>query len=100
MEQPRATVQGLVTVQVPAGTATGGNGVVVALPPETVAGNTSQVQLTMADGRPLPTWLRYDTQSNALVLAAVPDGAFPLALVLRVGNQRTVLQISEDSVRP
>ena len=26
--------------------------------------------------------------------------AFPLALVLRVGNQRTVLQISEDSVRP
>jgi len=97
-----AARQGFVTVVVPAGTATSGNGLVVPLPTEILASAPtarSEVRVTQADGRPLPAWLRYSAEDHSLVLGAVPDGAYPLRLLVTVGNQQTVLQISEAATK-
>ena len=97
-----AVRQGLVTVIVPSGAATSGNGLVVPLPAEMVAtpsGARSEVRVTLSDGRPMPAWLRYSSDDHSLVLGAVPDGAYPLRLLVTVGNQQTVLQISEAATK-
>jgi hypothetical protein len=97
-----AARQGFVTVVVPAGTATSGNGLVVPLPTEMLAATPaarSEVRVTQADGRPIPSWIRYSAEDHSLVVGAVPDGAYPLRLLVTVGNQQTVLQISEAATK-
>lgn len=100
VDVPTSAASGLVAITVPNGTATGGSGVVVGLPAELSATTGGAVaSVTLPDGRPLPAWIRHDPRDNTLVLGAVPDGAFPLQLVLMAGGQRSVLQISEDAAR-
>jgi len=36
-------------------------------------------------------------ESNTFVASAVPDGAFPIQVVVVIGSQRTVVVISERS---
>jgi hypothetical protein len=95
---PSVQMPGLVTVLVPAGTATAGSGLVIALPEQVVtpaaAGGT--VQVTLPNNQPLPDWIRYDAATQTLVTSAVPAGAFPLSVVVTVGGQSTVIQISES----
>ena len=91
-------MNGLVAVLVPANTATAGSALVIALPEQVVkpvaAGGTVQVSLT--NNQPLPDWIRYDAATQTLVVSAVPAGAFPLSVVVTVGGQSTVIQISES----
>jgi hypothetical protein len=98
INSPSVQVPGLVTVLVPAGTATAGSGLVIALPEQVVtpaaAGGT--VQVTLPNNQPLPDWIRYDAATQTLVVSAVPAGAFPLSVVVTVGGQSTVIQISES----
>jgi len=100
---PSVQVQGLVSVLVPQGTATSGAGLVIALPAAVITpaqGSNQQVNVTLPNNQPLPGWIRYDAESQALVTNAVPAGAFPLAVVVTVGNQSTVIQVSESQARP
>jgi hypothetical protein len=86
---------------VPAGTTTAGAGLVIALP-EAVTLNTQSADLTVSvtlpNHQPLPSWIRYDAQTNTLVTDAVPASAFPLSIVVTVGGQSTLIQVSESQV--
>jgi len=46
-------------------------------------------------GAPLPGWLRFDAATLRFDAAAVPDGAFPMQVMMSVGGQRVVVVISE-----
>ncbi len=99
---PSVQVSGLVAVQVPAGTATAGSGLVIALPEPVVAPAAKgvAVHVTLANREPLPAWIRYDATSQTLLTSAVPAGAFPLSVLVTVGGQSTVVQISESTASP
>lgn len=103
VETPTLSQTGLVAIILPPGTATSGTGAVVPLPTELSSSNGStaplQAKVTLANGRPLPAWIRYSAEDHTLVLGAVPDGSFPLQLVMVSGGQRSVMQISEDGGR-
>ena len=94
---PSQQVNGLVAVLVPAGTATAGSGLVIVLPEQVVAPAVagSSVQVTLPNNEPLPAWIRYDAATQTLITSAVPTGAFPLSVMVKVGGQSTVIQISE-----
>jgi hypothetical protein len=53
------------------------------------------LSVTLLNNQPLPSWIRYEPASQSLITDAVPAGAFPITVVVRVGNQSTVVQISE-----
>ncbi len=93
---------GLVAVVVPAGTSAAGTGLVIALPDAVfaaIADAATTARITLLNQQPLPSWIRYDTDSKTLITAAVPTSAFPLAILVTVGNQSTVVQISESQTR-
>jgi trimeric autotransporter adhesin len=102
ISSPSQQVTGLVAVLVPSGTATAGSGLVIALPEQVVtpAAAGAAVQVTLPNGGPLPAWVRYDAATQTLVTSAVPAGAFPLSVVVTVGGQSTVVQISESKSNP
>jgi hypothetical protein len=102
ISSPSQQVTGLVAVLVPSGTATAGSGLVIALPEQVVApaATGAAVQVTLPNGEPLPAWVRYDAATQTLVTSAVPAGAFPLSVVVTVGGQSTVVQISESQSNP
>jgi hypothetical protein len=102
INSPTTQVTGLVAVLVPAGTATAGTGLVIALPEQvlTNAAPNSAVQVTLPNNEPLPSWIRYDAASQTLVTTAVPSGAFPLSVVVTTGGQSTLIQISESKSTP
>ncbi|WP_304441715.1 S-layer family protein [Limnohabitans sp. G3-2] len=97
ISSPTQQANGLVAVLVPAGTATAGSGLVIALPEQvlTPAASGAAVKVTLPNSEPLPAWIRYDAATQTLVTSAVPAGAFPLSVVVTVGGQSTVVQISE-----
>jgi hypothetical protein len=102
INSPTTQVTGLVAVLVPSGTATAGTGLVIALPEQVLTSNTanSSVQVTLPNKEPLPSWIRYDAATQTLVTTAVPTGAFPLSVVVTVGGQSTIIQISESKTSP
>jgi hypothetical protein len=90
---------GLISVLVPQATAIVSTSLVIALPEAVIAPAQStslQVTVTLANDQPLPSWIRYDPELKALVTNAAPNEAFPLTVVLTVGSQRTVIQVSES----
>jgi hypothetical protein len=102
INSPSVQVPGIVAVLVPAGTATAGLGLVIALPEQvfTPAAAGGTVQVTLPNSQPLPNWIRYDAATQTLVTSAVPEGAFPLTVVVTVGGQSMVMQISESQSKP
>ena len=69
--------------------------------PETVRalaqkeGQIAQPQALLPTGAPLPSWLKFDPERLRFDASAVPDGAFPLQVVINVVGQRVVVVISE-----
>jgi hypothetical protein len=100
INQATQQVPGLVAVLVPGGTATAGTGLVIALPEAIVAPAKDAplaVTVSLSDSKPLPSWIRYDASTQSLITDAVPAGAFPIAVMITVGSQSTVVQISEST---
>jgi len=94
--------QGLVTAIIPAGAAISGRALMVPLPVEmvlTAPGAGAAVRVTQADGSPLPAWIRYSMEEKSLVLGAVPDGAYPFRLMVTIGDQKTLMQVSEAGAK-
>jgi hypothetical protein len=96
VERPSTTVAGLVAVTIPAGSTTTSAGLIVQLPAEVVASVDSVTNITMPNGQQLPGWIRFSRDEKAIVLSAVPEGGLPVQLVLSMGSQRVVFQISEE----
>ncbi|HMX23408.1 MAG TPA: putative Ig domain-containing protein [Accumulibacter sp.] len=91
---------GLIAVTVPKGTATAGTGFSFVLPAElqqAATASSSTITVTLANGTALPEWLHFDQATQRFTAQAVPDGAFPLEVRVRIGTQRTIVVISERS---
>ena len=96
---PNQTALGIVAVLLPKGTTSVGMGVVISLPEETLQTATqtsASVKATMPNGTPLPAWIKYVESEKGLVIGSVPEGGLPFQVLLTVGDQRTVVQISES----
>jgi hypothetical protein len=92
---------GIVAVLVPKGSSSSGTGMMISLPEEatTLAAATQDtVKVSLANGASLPSWIKYLPEQKGLVLGAVPEGGLPVQVMLMVGNQRTVVQISESQI--
>ena len=78
--------------------ATVGSGFTFALPDQVAQGaGSSIVRVTTITGQALPAWLKYVPETKTFVASAVPDGAFPMQVVVTVGGVRTTIVISERS---
>jgi hypothetical protein len=96
VRQPSLQESGIVTVSVPKELATKGTGFVFPLPTQIAeAVGDSSVRVTLTDGRPLPGWLRYQPDTKTFSASAVPDGAFPIQLIVVIGGRSTTIVISE-----
>jgi hypothetical protein len=77
--------------------ATAGAGFSFPLPMQVLADAAPNVsvQLTLLNGDPLPSWLRFVPETNTFVAAAVPAGGFPIQIIVTMGAKRTTIVISE-----
>ena len=87
----------MVAVSLPKGISTTGTGFSFVLPDSVreIAGEGVTVQATQVDGSELPAWLKFDRANLRFEATAVPDGAYPMQLILSIGGQRLLLVISE-----
>ncbi|HZW24265.1 MAG TPA: putative Ig domain-containing protein [Gallionella sp.] len=96
VREPSAQVTGVITVSLPKETATSGSGFSFPLPAQIAArASNVAVRVTTMSGGPLPRWLRYDAKTKTFIASSVPDGSFPMQLMITVGTQQTTLVISE-----
>ena len=98
VRQPSVQQAGIITVSVPKEMATAGSGFSFSLPSqlaETAAVGNAEVRVTTLTGGPLPGWLRYVPETRAFSAAAVPDGAFPMQVLVNVGGAQFTVVISE-----
>jgi ribosomal protein S19 len=92
---------GIVAVLLPKGSASVGVGAVIYLPEEALQSaspSSVSVVATLPSGAPLPSWIKYVESEKGLVLGSVPEGGLPFQVMLTIGDQRTVVQISESQV--
>ena len=78
--------------------ATAGSGFSFPLPAQvanSVAGGNSTISVTTASGQPLPAWLKFNPETKTFVASAVPDGSFPMQVVVTVNGVRSTIVISE-----
>ena len=54
-----------------------------------------KLQITLKDGKRLPSWLRYDLGTKKLSAGAIQAGTMPIELLVRSSSQRWTLLISE-----
>ena len=87
----------MVAVSLAQGAATAGAGFTFVLPEEVqnLADAQTQVSVSLPDGSVLPAWLRFDQQTMGFEAVSVPDGAFPLQVVVTIGAQRVQVVVSE-----
>jgi hypothetical protein len=96
VREPSVQSNGIITVSLPKETAASGNGFSFPLPVQVAAAaNKATVQVTTASGGKLPSWLRFNPTTKTFVASAVPNGAFPMQVIITVGAQKTTLVISE-----
>jgi hypothetical protein len=77
---------------------------VIALPQSVIApavaattGVNPPLNVTLPNNQALPTWIRYDSTQKALVTSPDSRATFPITVVITVGQQRTVVVVSETS---
>lgn len=102
LRAPSAQAAGLVTVQVPPEIAAAGARLSFALPAAmaaAAAASPEPVQARLADGSALPDWLQFDSATLRFDAAVVPQGAFPLQLLLIVGGEQVLLNLTEAGQR-
>jgi hypothetical protein len=95
---PSVSESGIITVSVPKESAAAGSGFTFPLPAqivETATANAAEIKITTANGDALPSWLRYSPETKSFAATAVPDGAFPIEIIVTVNGQSTTIVISE-----
>ena len=89
---------GIVAVTIPQSTAVAGTGFSFGLPEEIsslVSSSQSEFTINLESGAPLPSWISYNQESGKFVSSAVPDGAFPLKVIMNVDGKKIAVVISE-----
>ena len=98
LDTPDSSTIGLIAVSVPKTTTTKGAGFSFELPTEisSITKKTDvSVEVTMESGAPLPSWLSYQQDSGKFSSASVPEGAFPVTVIMKIGDQQVAVVISE-----
>ena len=98
LDRPDTSTVGLVAVSVPAESSVSGTGFSFGLPDEVstmVTEQPSAVDVTLQSGEPLPDWLKFDRSTAKFTSSAVPDGAFPITVMMKIGGQQVAIVISE-----
>jgi hypothetical protein len=87
----------MVAVSLPKGISTVGTGFSFEMPEsvKTLVNADTAVQITQADGSPLPAWLKFDAQALRFEATAVPNSALPMQVNVSVAGQRLTVVISE-----
>jgi hypothetical protein len=56
----------------------------------------SNVTVTLANGQPLPAWLEYKATTHTLAAKSPPANALPIELLVKVGEKRWTVLVSEQ----
>ena len=99
VSQPDAVSAGIVAVTIPQGTAVAGTGFSFGLPEEIsslVSSSGEGLQITLESGAPLPSWIEYNAEGGKFVSSSVPDGAFPIKVVMNIDGKKVAIVISES----
>lgn len=57
--------------------------------------NLTGAKVTGADGRPLPSWLRFDPAKRQFIATEVPEGGLPIQAVVVAGQSRVPILIAD-----
>jgi hypothetical protein len=86
-------------VSVPAEAVASGKGFSVSLPSTLLAITAGQdVRVSRANGKRLPSWLRYVKGTKSFMASAVPAGALPMKVLVRAGTQSWTMQITDRPI--
>jgi hypothetical protein len=93
----RSTSFLIAAVTLPRGMATAGTGFSFELPASVreIAQQAPAVQASLPNGSALPTWLKLDAAALRFDASAVPNGAFPMQVLMVLGSQSVLVVISE-----
>ena len=95
MREPSIQESGIISVSVPKDMATAGSGFSFPLPEQiTVNAAANNIGVTLVNGKALPTWLKFVPATKTFVAIAVPDGAFPVQLLVTAGGKVSTIVIS------
>lgn len=94
MKPPTLEDTGLVVVEVPQEILLKGFSFV--LPKSLTEGLTNEIEIvaTLADGNPLPSWLKFRPASRTFTATQAADGALPIQVMIKTGKKRILLTIS------
>jgi hypothetical protein len=108
---PSTQQSGVLSVSLPKEMATSGSGFSFSLPAQVAGGAavdasagvaagaardaSTQINVKLANGSDLPRWVKFNPESKLFTSSAVPDGAFPLQIVVTVAGVSTTIVISE-----
>ena len=97
VRQPSLQQTGIISVSVPKEMATAGSGFSFPLPAQVIntAADNATITVTTVTGQSLPSWLKFNSDTKTFVASAVPDGAFPMQVLVIVGGRSTTIVISE-----
>ena len=98
IRQPSLQQSGIVSVSVPKDMATAGSGFSFPLPAQvanTATGGNAVITVMTVTGQSLPGWIKFNPETKTFVASAVPDGAFPMQVVVTVAGRSTTIVISE-----
>jgi hypothetical protein len=64
---------------------------------DVVSKNRGKIRVNLPSGKAIPGWLKFDDKTLTFTAKAVPDGAFPVEVVLTIGSESFTVIISERS---
>nr|WP_255719757.1 YDG domain-containing protein [Pelomonas sp. P8] len=100
LREPSAPAPIPMTVYVPKEVVGAPTGISFQLPSQLLdaaAGKSSSIRVTTINGEPLPSWMKFNAETATFVASSVPEGVFPMQLVVTVNGKSTVVVISNQA---
>ena len=86
-----------VVVSVPSDQAQSGSSFQFSLP-SGVGSGLQSLTVTLADGSTLPPWLSYNPADHSISASDIPEGALPVSVQIKQGDQTWTIQITAASI--
>jgi len=97
VRSPIGIYPGRIAVRVPETIIAAGRGFSFALPTSVAeAAGSEEMHVSLEDGKPLPSWLRYVAATKTFVALSPPAGALPLEVLLQIGDKRWTMTLIEQ----